>query len=78
MNNQIITQFQDHTNIRIAEALAYLDSRPEMALPARVEYMRELFDDIYIEIAKGVADPVKRKPFMHYVEQIDKRMVTLH
>ena len=75
--NAIIAQFQDHTNARIAEALTFLDNRPEMALPARVEHMRDLFDDIYIEIGKSVADPVKRQPFMAYVETLDSQLIQL-
>lgn len=77
MTNAIIAQFKDHTNARIAEALTHLDNNPEMALPARVAHMRDLFDDIYIEIAKGVADPEKRQPFMAYVEGLDAQLVQL-
>lgn len=77
MNTQIQAQFQDHVNTRIAEALVHLDNTPELALPGRVEYMRDVFDDLYIEIGKNVVNPDNRAPMMAYVETIDNQMVQL-
>lgn len=75
MQAQIHAQFKDHVNARIADALSHLDNNPQLALPARVEYMRDLFDDMYIEIGKNVANPANRAPMMAYVESIDQRLV---
>lgn len=73
----VIAQFQNHVDARIAEALCHLDSKPELALPARVSHMRDLFDDLYIEIGKNVANPEKRKPLMDYVAGYDQQLVQI-
>lgn len=75
--DMLMSGWKDYVVEQTVEALGYLDNHPEMALPARVQHMRDLYDDMYIDLANKVEVPHLRAPMMAYVESIDRTLVTL-
>lgn len=72
-----VENWKNWVDAQTVEALGYLDAHPELALPSRLQYMRDLFDDMYIDLYKRVKTKYVRKPMMDYVESIDNNLVKI-